>query len=318
MNKPRKICCRITPGRVMGTVVVAVCAVNLIIVGAAFEVTFPDPAPTSTVTLQIDTVMGTFFPVTATEGETSTATLTSTETATQTSTSTPTLTFTPTSTDTASPTSTATTPPTRISCAPRTYWPVYIVRRGNTLSSLAIATGSTVHELMLANCLPDTRIIAGEPLYVPRLPIPTATATPTATNVTITPTYTPSNTPVTPSNTPADFEPAAMSCDYPRYVSFSVAVYDPEGVVSVDVTVNLSNENEEGQITLAMNAEGDMYFASGNLPEQYTVFDVVNYTFRAEDRLGNVTPSQAYEDRSSNCSPLGWLLSRERPKPVKL
>lgn len=194
MNKPRKICCRITPGRVMGTVVVAVCAVNLIIVGAAFEVTFPEPAPTSTVTLLVDTVTETFSPVTPAEAETFTATAFSTATPTQTSTSTPTMTSTATTTNTASPTSTAIVPPTRISCVPRTYWPVYIVRRGDNLSRLAIATGSTVYELMLANCLPDTVIIAGEPLYVPRLPVPTATATPTATVPTIIPSWTPTGT----------------------------------------------------------------------------------------------------------------------------
>lgn len=47
-------------------------------------------------------------------------------------------------------------------------WVEYRVRRGDSLFSIARATGSTIDALQAANCLDDIhRIQVGEPLYVP-------------------------------------------------------------------------------------------------------------------------------------------------------
>jgi LysM repeat protein len=121
-------------------------------------------------------------------------------------------------------------------CIRKFYWTSYRVKPGDTLFSLALATGSTVSELLSANCLPNSRINAGQVLYVPRsisstiLPTATATQTPSDTvtpsltvtmsqtstdmpTVTYTPTDTPSMTPTytpthtyTPTSTPTATE----------------------------------------------------------------------------------------------------------------
>ena len=196
MQNVKKICCRITPRRLMGAVLLAATVVNLIIVGAAFEVTFPDAVPTVTVTQTTHPATMTFFAPTATDGVIPTITLAPTDTPTSTAT------FTPTDTPTWTPTDTPSPSPTV--CAPQYSWPTYMVQSGDTLSELAVATGSSTPELMRANCLLDSRIYVGQLLYVPRLPIVTATYTPSFTA-----TYTPTGTPpsITPSVT-ASYTPA--------------------------------------------------------------------------------------------------------------
>lgn len=96
-------------------------------------------------------------------------------------------TWTPFAIPTASPNPTLTwTPaPTVSNCVPTTYWPVYTVQAGDTLSVIATLSGTTVQQLVQANCLtnPDA-IFAGQRLYVPRLPptpAPQPSATPTVT-----------------------------------------------------------------------------------------------------------------------------------------
>lgn len=86
-------------------------------------------------------------------------------------------------------------------CGPPPRWVIYVVRPGDTLSSLARATGTTVQAIMLANCLDTTTIRVGQRLYLPRQPFPTATRTPLPT-FTFTPTGTSTAT-VTPSATPS-------------------------------------------------------------------------------------------------------------------
>jgi LysM domain len=165
-----------------------------------------------------------------------------------------------------------------------------MIQRGDTLFSLALATGSSVNELILANCLLDSHIIAGRPLHVPRLPsFPTP----------IPPVIIPSDTPAPPKNSPTDFKPYGMSCDGPAYVSLSVAIYDLEGVASVDV--GLYTDKDEFIAVIAMNPDGDVYYGSDSLPEAFTVFDIGYYKFNAVDKFDNVTVSLPYQDRSNNC-----------------
>jgi LysM repeat protein len=71
---------------------------------------------------------------------------------------------------------------------------VYFVQGGDNLSRLALATGSSLPRLMLANCLNGTTIYVGQRLYVPRLPILAATATPTGTASIVPPSFTPTGT----------------------------------------------------------------------------------------------------------------------------
>ncbi len=62
----------------------------------------------------------------------------------------------------------------RVTCYKRTSWPVFRIQHGDTLSSIARRTGSSVDELKRANCLTGNTIYAGGMLYVPRLPaVPT-------------------------------------------------------------------------------------------------------------------------------------------------
>ena len=84
-------------------------------------------------------------------------------------------------------------------CGPPLGWTIYRVRSGDTLSSIARATGSTVRALMLANCLPSDKIRVGQILYVPRPPIPIVTIPfpPSRTPIpSPTPTVTPTSTPI--------------------------------------------------------------------------------------------------------------------------
>jgi LysM repeat protein/GTPase SAR1 family protein len=100
----------------------------------------------------------------------------------------PTITFTSTPTETQAPSPT--------SCLPRTDWPVYTVQWRDTLWSISQATGTSVRQLQIANCLDGNLIRTGMRLRVPRLPPPPPTTPPTSTNtVTLTPTSTATETP---------------------------------------------------------------------------------------------------------------------------
>ena len=174
MLKNRKICFRLTTRRILGSILAVVSMLNVFIVGAVFMAATPASAPTSTWTVSsasFTATLPTSTVIIPTHTSTQTPSLipTHTLTATHTSTQTPSLTMLPTETFMSSPTP----------CTPWSFWLVYIVQRGDTLSRLASATGSTVNELMQANCLMSDRIYIGQPLYVPRQPIPTPTATST-------------------------------------------------------------------------------------------------------------------------------------------
>lgn len=284
MHKPRKICCRLTPGRIIAGIVLAASAVNLIIVGTAFELSFSEAVPTITETWTAQPATMTLLIPTVTERRESTITLEPSNVPTHTPTDTPTLT----PTHTPTPTSTETPTPIPTTCMPRYSWQVYTVQRGDTLYNLAIATGSSTSELMQANCLSDSLIIAGQRLYLPRLPRYPTPVPPTIT---------------TPPNSPAEFKPYSVSCDPPAYISFSAGVYDPEGIASVDVL--LYTGSDEFITTIAMTWNGEAYSGFGYIPEGLTVYDVGYYKFSAVDSFKNTTVSQPYRDRSSNCIEVG-------------
>ncbi len=75
--------------------------------------------------------------------------------------------------------------PTQVNCTPFTTWPVYTVVAGDTLGQIAQRSGTTVQQLVAANCLANSELIyAGQQLYVPVLPAtvtPAPTAIPAAT-----------------------------------------------------------------------------------------------------------------------------------------
>jgi len=95
------------------------------------------------------------------------------------------------------------------SCQVRLDWVVYIVKRGDTLSSIARSVHISIYTLKRANCLVSDTIYAGQRLRVPYIPTPTPTQTP-APSYTPTPTGSPTSTPTgtpptdTPSPTPTD------------------------------------------------------------------------------------------------------------------
>lgn len=175
------------------------------------ETETPEPTNTSTMTASatatdVPPTATNTFTVTPSATNTATATSTSTSTPTETPepTNTPTATSTPTPTIT--PTVTRTPRPSEISpllptltplstevgllptltamamdgatsvnpsgCSAPNGWVLYVVQPGNTLFSIAQASGSTVSELSSVNCLPDVnRITTGDVLFVPRVPV---------------------------------------------------------------------------------------------------------------------------------------------------
>lgn len=186
----KKICIRLTTRRIAGAILVASTVANMAIVGAVFGTAPSTSTPTLT---PLGTNLTQFHDATSV----GTASIT-TEVIPSTSVSVPsaTLTLTNISTD----------QPTLAMCILRSYWPIYSARQDDTLLSLARVTGSTVEELMSANCLIKDRITVGQLLYLPRLPLRTLTSTPSATS-TDTPTNTATDTPTptltdTPTNTP--------------------------------------------------------------------------------------------------------------------
>lgn len=284
MKKVRKLCCEITPRRIIATVLVAATLVNLIIVGAVFEVSGSVAAPTLTDTQTIHPATMTFFAPTATQGILPSITLRPTEEPTQTPTSTATFTSTFTPTETGTPTSTATALPTATTCAPWYWWSVYTVQGGDTLSHLSNLTGASVYQLMVANCLLDTRIYTGQRLFVPRLP------------VIVTDTFTP------PPNTPTDFRIVdILACKPPVDVFLSVYAYDVQGILSVVAQLFTQQNFLIGQIV--MGQDGSIYYGSDPISQQYTVLDIAYYNFVTTDTFQNVTVSQPFTSRTGSCNP---------------
>jgi hypothetical protein len=198
MHWEKKICIRITLRRIVGTILAASTMANLIIAGAVYGADSAPPAPTGTSTLSTSVAADTASIPPATAEETLALGLTLLPG--DAPTDAPAIAL----TDTLIPTEMNADQPGWTLCIKKFYWTSYRVQPGDTLFSLAIVTGSSVQELMSANCLINSRIDAGQVLYVPRLISGTITSTATATQ---TPgaTVTPSPTvtmPQTPTDTP--------------------------------------------------------------------------------------------------------------------
>jgi len=267
MHWEKKICIRITLRRIVGTLVIASVVANLMIVGAVLGAESPSMTPT--ITALLTTPTRTNSPFAFPSSEVSTLTPAFTPTVTQT------LTFTPTQTQTSTIQSSLT------ACVQRLDWPIHYVERGDTLYRIGVASGSTVLELKLANCLESDRIVTGQPLHVPRLPV-----TPT------------------PTDMPTVFEIAeGMSCDGIYFIAFRVNAYDPDGTVSITVLVYSNQSTLLTEIPMEPRQTG--YIGWISLPEQpeppYTALDIAYYQFRAVDSFQNVTFSSTYSQRSKSC-----------------
>jgi hypothetical protein len=163
-------------------------------------------------------------------------------------------------------------------------WPVYIVQPGDWLLAIARATGSSENQLLLANCLVDSRIYSGQKLYVPRLPVTPTVAT------------------STPTGTPTDIRLVGiLECKYPVDVFLSVAAYDPQGVQSVVVQFYTQKDILVGQFT--MQPDGNIHYGFGAIAQQYTVYDIGYYNFVTVDTDKSVTISQSYTERTTSCDP---------------
>lgn len=106
------------------------------------------------------------------------------------------------------------TPPTPqpSPCGPPSNWVVYTVQPQETLYSLSIRFGVDIEVLRRANCLRSYTIYAGQVLYVPPGPWPTATSTP---SVSPTPTEQTTATSTPPSVTPSPTLPHATATPSP-------------------------------------------------------------------------------------------------------
>lgn len=254
MHWEKEIRIRLTMRRILGTVLVTSTLVNLAIVGAVLGAESSPAVPTAT--LELSTALSTVAFFTPTSPAKEVATMA------------PTPVFTPIPTSTITPTQTSTDKPVSVFCVKRFYWPTYRVQPGDWLSSIGRATGSSIQELMAANCLVNDRIYAGQLLYVPRLPsntstptataslTPTITATDTSTSTpSSTPTHTPTNTPsststytptITPSSTPTftptftpTETPIARASATPTYTSTTRPISTPVYTPTVGLTMVL-------------------------------------------------------------------------------
>jgi LysM repeat protein len=152
---------------------------------AATTLTSPQPTPTATHTVQARAETQT-VPVPspsatltrpATSIATTTPTITASPTVRVTATASVGLTATaaPTVTPVATPTATARPPATntpRPVCSAPASWRVYVVRAGDTLTSLATQRGTTVASIVGANCLTTSTIYTGQRLYLPPIAVP--------------------------------------------------------------------------------------------------------------------------------------------------
>ncbi|MCB9420652.1 MAG: LysM peptidoglycan-binding domain-containing protein [Ardenticatenaceae bacterium] len=112
-----------------------------------------------------------------------------------------------------------TPPPRRIVCGPPGWWVRYTVQPGDTLSSLARSRGTTISQIMNANCMVSFQLYWGRQIYLPpggatavptNTPLPPATKEPRPTKTAVPPTSTATPPPVatiTPTSLPATSTP---------------------------------------------------------------------------------------------------------------
>lgn len=73
------------------------------------------------------------------------------------------------------------TPTSLIACPTPTGWTPHVVRSGETLASIAAATGANVYAIIQGNCLINTDLAPGQTLFLP--PLPTRSPGPTPTRI---------------------------------------------------------------------------------------------------------------------------------------
>ena len=331
MHWEKTITLHLTLRSLAGAILTASTVVNLVVVGAAYGANLLPATPTTTAT--VATAVPTTVVVTPASPTQAILTATLTQDPGRAATDTPSNA----PTNTSAPTVTATDVTISILCVKKFYWPVYQVKAGEWLWSIATATGTTANEIMAANCLPNSRIFAGQLLYVPRLPLtvtptpsatatetqtatptPTGTATPTNTpsataTPSQTPTYTPTNTPTyTPTYTalpdnPTFFEnPTGYpACDGTSTIYFSVLPIDSAGVRSVTV---FYTRFKGSFVEATMNPDGSTYYGIGD-----SISEPTTYYFSAIDGFGNQTESGSY-----TLSVICTTPTIESPPPVLL
>lgn len=135
-------------------------------------------------------------------------------------------------------------------------WIPYVVPAGSTLSGIASATGTSISQLIIVNCIDNPNLVrAGQTIMVPRAPV--ATATPTMPTVTATPlevTLTAiSTTQVTPSLTitaPVDVTPtSAVTATSTMTATEASDPSTPEPTVTVTTTVATATAEATQPIT---------------------------------------------------------------------
>jgi LysM repeat protein len=144
---------------------------------------------------------------------------------------------------------------------------IYIVRDGDNLYRIGLATGASATQLRLANCLLSDQIFPGQRLYVPYLPTDTAT---------------PSNTP----DSQGVFHRPSICVGSPNYaylyVAISITVLNLPGVNSVTAVI-ISNSMEIPMIERSGGVYYGMQVGSvGTSPN-----NTASYYFIAKDNLGN-------------------------------
>jgi len=283
----KKICFRLTTRRIVIAILVATIVANMVIVGVVFGsssftyVSTQTPSSTAQPSITSSVVPPATIPW---------------KTVTDTPTSLPTVTVTTTDTPTEHVTVEM--------CILNSSWPVYFTQQGDTLVSVARSIGSSVDELMLANCMHDARIQPGQPLYLPRLPVmtPTPTSSVTATYI---PSITPTNTPtvtatITPNVSTVFQNPRGTYSCSERSDNFYVSVtpYDPQGVRSVIAIYLINSEPRE---EILMQPDGETYYGSTFSAGEYATVDIVNFYFIALDNSGEMTESKVYNASITPC-----------------
>jgi len=151
----------------------------------------------------------------------------------------------------ATDTPSATQPPP---CGPPAGWVPYTVQPNNTLYSLAKWTNTTVGQIQQANCMNDTLIYVGQPLYLPFIPLPPPTAvippeiTPSPSATVEKPTAPPTGDPrieVVPGSGPAG-----------TTFTFRIRDFAPSEVITVRITYDIDDTIIDS-FEVTMDADGN-------------------------------------------------------------